>query len=349
MMNDDLRNLVASLPVAVKEILAVGTPVLVTGCAGFIGSTLSEALLEIGCRVTGVDCLTDYYDPGLKRENLAGCLENSNFTFRQEDLLGLDPVQLLGGQAVCFHLAAQAGVRASWGREFADYLERNVLATQLLLEACRREAVRDSLIRFVYSSSSSVYGDQPALPVTEQALPMPRSPYGVTKLGAEHLCTLYADNFGVPTVSLRYFTVYGPRQRPDMAFRKFIDAALAGRTFQVYGDGSQTRDFTYVVDAVRSNLLAVAADRPGDIFNTGGGSRVVFKEALLLLEELLHERVPGCQVNVEYQPVADGDVKDTFADRSHAESVIGYRPAMSFEDGLARMVDWAVARESRHG
>ncbi len=343
----EARELIAGLPDRVHGILAAGTPVVVTGCAGFIGSTLTEVLLEMGCRVTGVDCLTDYYDVDLKRENLAGFRDHENFHFRQEDLQELDPVELLAGKVACFHLAAQAGVRASWGEYFEEYLGRNVMASQRLLEACRQPAVKDSLVRLVYSSSSSVYGDQEQLPVTEKALPQPRSPYGVTKMAAEHLCVLYSMNFGVPTSSLRYFTVFGPRQRPDMAFRKFIEAALDGTGFSVYGDGSQTRDFTYVADAVRSNLLAVACDREWEVFNTGGGSRVVFSEALQLLTDLLRERVPGIEPVVDYQETALGDVKDTFAERSHVEATIGYRPTIEFAEGLAREVDWAIARRNQ--
>lgn len=340
----ELREITGSLPAAVTEILCPGAAVVVTGCAGFIGSTVTEALLDLGCRVTGVDCLTDYYDVALKQENLAGFRDHERFTFLQADLNDLDAVQLLTGKSACFHLAAQAGVRASWGEYFSEYLARNVMATQRLLEACRADGVKQGLRRFVYSSSSSVYGDQDSLPVTEQALPQPRSPYGVTKMAAEHLCVLYSMNFGVPTSSLRYFTVYGPRQRPDMAFRKFIEHALDGKAFQVFGDGSQTRDFTYVADAVRSNLLAVACEQSWEVFNTGGGSRLVFSDTLDLLAGLLRQRAPGSRPEVSYTETAKGDVKDTFADRTHVESVIGYRPTISFEEGLAREVDWAVAR-----
>ncbi len=346
-MNEtEVKKMTAELPAAVREILAPGTPVVVTGCAGFIGSTLTEALLGLGCRVTGVDCLTDYYDPQLKRENMAGFAGNPDFTFVQDDLQTLDATALLRGKRVCFHLAAQAGVRASWGEYFAEYVGRNVMSTQRLLEACRRPEIASDLARFVYSSSSSVYGDQEVLPVTEQALPQPRSPYGVTKMAAEHLCVLYSMNFGVPTSSLRYFTVFGPRQRPDMAFRKYIEAALDGRTFEVYGDGSQTRDFTYVADAVRSNLLAVACDSPWEVFNTGGGSRVVFSEALDMLQEILTSRVPGLKASITYGETAKGDVKNTFADRTHVEAVIGYRPTISFREGLVREAEWAIARRT---
>lgn len=343
----ELKETISSLPDRVVGILQPDAPVIVTGCAGFIGSTLTEALLAMGCAVTGVDCLTDYYDVSLKRENMAGFLEDDRFTFVEADLQELDAVDLLRGKVVCFHLAAQAGVRASWGDYFQEYLGRNVMATQRLLEACLHESVRDTLVRFVYSSSSSVYGNQLSLPVTEQALPQPRSPYGVTKMAAEHLCVLYAMNFGVPTSSLRYFTVYGPRQRPDMAFRKFIEAALDGRAFEVYGDGSQTRDFTYVADAVRSNLLAVAAAEDWAVFNTGGGSRLVFRDTLAQLQEILVSRVPGIEAVLEYQEMAKGDVTDTFADRTYVEDAIGYRPTVDFATGLAREVDWAIARRKQ--
>ena len=344
MESRELQEIVGSLPVGVTDILRPGAETVVTGCAGFIGSTVTEALLEMGCRVTGVDCLTDYYDTELKKENLAGFRNHPAFTFVQEDLNDVDPVALLRGKTACFHLAAQAGVRASWGDYFSEYLARNVMATQRLLEACKAEGVRENLRRFVYSSSSSVYGDQDQLPVTEQALPQPRSPYGVTKMAAEHLCVLYSMNFGVPTSSLRYFTVFGPRQRPDMAFRIFIEKALDGQPFPVYGDGSQTRDFTYVGDAVRSNLLAVACEKTWEVFNTGGGSRLAFGDTLSMLTELLKDRVPGIQPEVRYQATAKGDVKDTFADRQHVEKTIGYKPTITFSEGLAREVDWVIAR-----
>lgn len=346
MDSSQLQEITRSLPGKVTDILRPGAEVVVTGCAGFIGSTVTEALLELGCRVTGVDCLTDYYDPLLKQENLSGFRDNPAFTFIQDDLNDVDPVALLTGKVACFHLAAQAGVRASWGEYFSEYLARNVMATQRLLEACKIGGVKQSLKRFVYSSSSSVYGDQEHLPVTEKALPQPRSPYGVTKMAAEHLCVLYSMNFSVPTSSLRYFTVFGPRQRPDMAFRIFIETALDGQPFQVYGDGSQTRDFTYVGDAVRSNLLAVACDNSWEVFNTGGGSRMVFSETLDMLTGLLKERVPGIEPVIQYTETAKGDVKDTFADRQHVEKTIGYKPTITFAEGLAREVDWAIARRA---
>ena len=326
---------------------APGTPVVVTGCAGFIGSHLAEALLDRGCRVTGVDSLTDYYDPALKRENLSALLERDGFTFHAADLLDLDPVELLAGQAVVFHQAAQAGVRASWGAHFREYTERNLLATQHLLEACRRPEVAGTLRRFVYSSSSSVYGDRRDLPVAETALPQPFSPYGVTKLAAEHLCVLYSGNFGVPTTSLRYFTVFGPRQRPDMAFRKFIEAALDGRPWTVYGDGSQTRDFTFVADAVQANLLAVDAPGTAAVYNVGGGARISLREALDLLRDLLAELAPDVAVQVEYREREKGDVHDTWADTTRIREELGFQPRVPFAEGLRAEVAWAVDRRRR--
>ena len=344
MTDRELRQLLADLPPAVTALLCPGQKVVVTGCAGFIGSHLTEALLALGCRVTGVDSLTDYYDPAQKREHLAGFIGHERFTFQQEDLLAIDPDVLLDGTAACFHLAAQAGVRASWGSYFRQYLDWNVMATQRLLEACKQPAIASSLQRFVYSSSSSVYGDQEDLPVTERALPQPRSPYGVTKLAAEHLCVLYTDNFGVPTASLRYFTVYGPRQRPDMAFRRFIETALDGAAFHVFGDGRQTRDFTYVADAVGANLRAVVAPQPGAVFNVGGGSRVSLRDALDELVQLLATEATAVRPELIYEPVVEGDVRDTFADRSRVEELIGYRPTVPLADGLARQVRWVVQR-----
>jgi len=344
MKGKELQELLAGLPAGVTEILKPGTRVVVTGCAGFIGSTLTEAALGLGCQVTGIDVLTDYYDPAQKREHMAGFINDAAFTFLEQNLLDVDPVELLSGAKACFHLAAQAGVRASWGSYFTEYLDSNVQSTQRLLEACKDAAVSNSLVRFVYSSSSSVYGNQPELPVTEKALPNPRSPYGVTKMAGEHLCVLYSANFDVPTSSLRYFTVYGPRQRPDMAFRKFIEAALDGRPFNVYGDGSQTRDFTYVADAVRANLMAVTPMTTCEVFNVGGGTRISLRESLDLLRRLLEEEMPGLQPQLIYEEMALGDVQDTFADRTRVEQVIGYRPSIDFEAGLTREVKWALQR-----
>jgi len=337
----------AIAPADVPEALRGEPRVVVTGCAGFIGSHLAEALLSLGCRVTGVDAVNDYYDPALKRENLAEYAGHENFTFIERDLIDLDAVELLAGARACFHVAAQAGVRASWGAYFDEYADRNIRATQRLLEACLDPAVSGGLKRFVYSSSSSVYGDRDDLPLAETALPRPHSPYGVTKLAAEHLCGLYSANFGVPTTSLRYFTVYGPRQRPDMAFRKFLEAAFDRRPWIVFGDGSQTRDFTYVADAVRANLLAVGPDVPCVVANVGGGERIRLADALDLMRDLLREAAPGLTPTVEHRPVEKGDVRDTWADPGHAAAVLGYRSTVPFAEGLARMTAWVAERRER--
>ena len=344
-----VSDLVATLPQGVPDALAPGNKVVVTGCAGFIGSHLTESLLALGCQVVGVDSLTDYYDPVQKRQNLASCFEHTAFSFQETDLLEVDLVALLQDATVCFHLAAQAGVRASWGDNFTVYLANNVFTTQRLLETCLVPAISRNLTRFVYSSSSSVYGDQTQLPVTERALPQPRSPYGVSKLAGEHLCVLYAANYGVPTSSLRYFTVYGPRQRPDMAFRKYIEKAFAREPFQVYGDGSQTRDFTYVEDAVRANILAIDVPSQYEVFNVGGGTRIALRDALAQLDELLTQQAPESPPMLQYETVAKGDVRDTYADRAHFESVAGYQPTVSFTEGLKRQVNWMLARRRRSG
>ena len=327
--------------------LASGRRVVVTGCAGFIGSHLSEALLELGCRVVGVDMINDYYDPDQKREHLAGFRDHPSFEFHETDLNDLDPVELLAGAGAVFHLAAQAGVRASWGAQFQDYLDYNLKATQRLLEACKDPRVAEGLTRFVYSSSSSIYGDRADLPVAETALPQPFSPYGVTKLAAEHLCVLYANNFEVPISALRYFTVYGPRQRPDMAFRKFLEAALEGRPWRIFGDGSQTRDFTYVTDAVRANLLAVDAPGPWGVFNVGGGARITLNEALDLMRALLAELAPDVTPTLEHIGTEKGDVRDTWSDPSRALEVLGYKAGMPFEEGMRREIEWVLKRRGR--
>jgi len=342
--------ILAGMPDAkLPEVLAESPRVVVTGCAGFIGGHLCEALLALGCEVTGIDCVTDYYDVALKRANLAEFIDHPRMTFVERDINDVDAVELLAGARAVFHLAAQAGVRASWGGQFNDYLDRNIQATQRLLEACKDPGVSEHLVRFVYSSSSSIYGDRADLPVTEAALPQPFSPYGVTKLAAEHLCVLYGANFGVPTSSLRYFTVYGPRQRPDMAFRKFLEAALDGKPWLVYGDGSQTRDFTFVSDAVRANLLAVGAPNPWAVYNVGGGARITLTEALEMMKTFLADEAPELSPSIEYLDRVEGDVRDTWADPAHIHAELGYKAAVPFAEGLRREVAWVVARRRAIG
>lgn len=309
---------------------------LVTGCAGFIGSTISDRLLADGHDVVGIDCFTDYYDPARKRDNLRGALGNERFELLELDLSRDDLAAAVRGVDGVFHEAAQAGVRASWGNEFSRYTDWNVLGTQRLLEAVV-QATPDGATpaRVVYASSSSVYGDAEGRPTREDALPAPISPYGVSKLAAEHLMLTYHRNFGVPTASLRYFTVFGERQRPDMGFHKFIRAILEGTPIPVFGDGEQSRDFTYVADIVSANLAAMSSDIPHGVWNIGGGSTITVREVLELLAV-----ITGRDVLIDRQPPQKGDVRHTSADTSRAHADLGYAPTVSVAEGLTREVAW---------
>ncbi len=303
---------------------------LVTGAAGFIGSHLSERLVSDGWTVTGIDSFTDYYDPQRKRNNISGLLGSKEFTLIEEDLNSCRLADHLDGVSCVFHLAAQAGVRRSWGAEFSHYVDSNILATQKLLEA-----IKGTGIPIVYSSSSSVYGDTRDLPMREEHVTSPVSPYGATKLSAEHLCELYRVNFGVRYAALRYFTVYGPRQRPDMAFSIFTTAALGGGEIEVFGDGKQTRDFTFVLDAVEANVLASRYEGDGDIFNIGGGSRSSVLEVIEIIR-----RETGGNPAVRFMEKARGDVLDTWADTSKAQRELGFKPTIGLEEGLKREIEW---------
>ena len=304
---------------------------LITGAAGFIGSHLTAQLLARGADVTGIDCFTDYYPRPMKEANLAVNAGKPRFRFVEANLLDADLDGLLEDKTHVFHLAAQAGVRKSWGRDFAVYTANNIDATQRLLEAC----VGRPLDRLVYASSSSVYGDEAAIPMRESQAPRPVSPYGVTKLAAEHLCHLYASNHGVPATSLRYFTVYGPRQRPDMAFRKFLTAAAAGHAIGIFGDGRQTRDFTFVDDAVAATIAAGERGVPGRAYNIGGGSRVALDDVLTIIEQVV-----GRPLRVERGPAQKGDMRDTYADTSLARADLGFTPSVALADGIAAEYQW---------
>ncbi len=304
---------------------------IVTGCAGFIGSHLVERLLGEGHDVVGVDCFTDYYPRWMKEDNIRDVLGDDNFRFMEGDILELDVGDLLKNIDYVFHQAAQAGVRYSWGSSFEAYTRNNILATQKLLEACKNSRIK----KFIYASSSSVYGDCPDFPMKEDSLLKPVSPYGVSKLAAEHLCYLYHINYGIPTVSLRYFTVYGPRQRPDMAFHRFLKALMQGGEIEIFGDGEQTRDYTFISDVVDANLLAADSDREGMVYNIGGGSRKTLNEVVELMEE-----VTGKKANIRYVPKQKGDVLHTYADTSRARETLGYAPKISLYNGLRDEVEW---------
>ncbi len=304
---------------------------LVTGAAGFIGSHLSEHLLERGNEVTGLDAFTDYYARETKEANLASLRTRARFHFVETSIREADWPVLLDGVTHVFHLAAQAGVRASWGRDFSVYTELNIDSTQILLEAC----VARRLERFVYASSSSVYGDGVELPMREDARPRPVSPYGVTKLAAEHLCLLYQQTSGVPAVALRYFTVYGPRQRPDMAFNRFLRAVAADEPIHLFGDGEQTRDFTFVEDAVAATVAAGLRGCPGAVYNIGGGSRVSMNDVLDVVA-----KVTGRRLDVRRDAAQKGDMRDTFADTSRARTDLGFVPTVPLEDGILAEYQW---------
>lgn len=311
--------------------------VLVTGAAGFIGSHLVDKLLSLGCEVVGIDGMLPNYPRTWKENNLRSARKHSNFHWVEKDIMDVDAAALLSGVDVVFHLAGQPGVRKSWGEEFALYLRNNVAVTQRLLEAAAKSPIK----KFVYASTSSVYGNVPT-PMREDGPTRPISPYGVTKLAAEHLCYLYAHQFGVPTVSLRYFTVYGPRQRPDMAFHRFIQAALAGQPLTIFGAGKLKRDFTFVDDVVYANLLAAERGRVGEVYNIGGGAQVSLQEVLIQLEQALGQKL---QVNF-ISEVPHGDMVETLADISKATEELGYTPKTRLIDGLRAEIEWLKSVEN---
>jgi UDP-glucuronate 4-epimerase len=296
---------------------------VVTGAAGFIGSHLTEALLADGHDVVAVDCFTDYYDPAKKEENAAG-FDVSRLDLAEHELA-------LDGFDGVFHLAGQPGVR-SFGTVFDDYVRRNLVATQRVFDSAARAGVR-----VVFASSSSVYGDTERYPTAEHAHPAPISPYGITKLGCEQLAYAYARSFGLDTVLLRYFTVYGPRQRPDMAFARIVDALARGASFELYGDGLQSRSFTYVADAVAATVAAM--NGPAELYNVGGGAEATMRDAIATLE-----RVSGRTLAVVEKPAAAGDVRRTAADTQRIERDLGWRATTTLEDGLRAQWEWASAR-----
>lgn len=304
--------------------------VLVTGCAGFIGSNLTDKLLDEGYCVIGIDCFTEYYPVKIKKQNLRSALKNENFTFIESDILNTKDFPNVD---YIFHHAAQAGVRSSWGKSFEVYTRNNIIATQRLLEYYKDKDIK----KFIFASSSSIYGDVKDFPIKEDATKNPISPYGVTKLAAENLCYLYYKNYDIPVITLRYFTVYGNRQRPDMGIYKFIDAAIKGNEITIYGDGEQTRDFTYVSDVVKANLQSSKCDVDCISLNIGGGSRISIIELLKIIEKSV-----GKQIIIKYIENQKGDVKDTYANITLAREIIGYKPEVDIEVGIEKQVEYMM-------
>jgi nucleoside-diphosphate-sugar epimerase len=298
---------------------------VVTGAAGFVGSHLLRALLERGHDAVGWDAFTDYYDPALKEENAAG------LPVERLDLVD-DPLELEGVDGV-FHLAGQPGVR-SFGAVFPVYIRENILATQRLLEAAARAGSR-----VVFASSSSVYGDAETYPTPEQAVPAPLSPYGITKLACEHLASACGRELGLDWVTLRYFTIYGPRQRPDMALARIVSCLVEGRPFELYGDGSQSRSFTFVDDAVEATIAAMERGRAGATYNVGGGEEATLLEAIETLG-----RIAGRRLEVVRRPRREGDARRTSADTTRIRADLGWAPATSIERGLEAQWRWAADR-----
>ena len=311
--------------------LSSPTRVVVTGAAGFIGSHLCERLLADGHEVVGIDSFSSYYEPKRKEQNLQGARTHGGFTLVQADLVSADLTHALSDATVVFHLAGQPGVRPSWGGQFDRYVQDNIVATQRLLESLRGTPIK----RLVFASSSSVYGDAEMFPTKESALPRPVSPYGMTKLAAEHLGFVYMRNFGIPVTSLRYFTVYGPRQRPDMAFFRFMEALVENQEIEIFGDGEQTREFTYVSDAVDGTVKAASADVVGQIINLGGGSRVTVNRVLDTLED-----ISRIKVRRQHLPAAPGDPRHTGASINLARERLGWEPRISLREGLAKQWQW---------
>ena len=304
---------------------------LVTGAAGFIASHLCRRLLREGHEVVGIDSLTDFYPRWIKEKNLQPLLGQKNFVFLPDDLAECDLAKILADAQVVFHLAAQAGVRTSWGQNFAVYLKNNILVTQRLLEAAKGARLE----KFIYASSSSVYGLCSDLPMSETSSVRPVSPYGVTKLAAEQLCYLYFKNYSVPTVSLRFFTVYGPGQRPDMAFHKFFKAISEKKEISIYGDGTQTRDFTFIDDIIEANIAALLKGRPGETYNVGGGHQEKIRDIFPLLEQICRREVKVTRVETQ-----KGDVLHTLADIRKAREELEYKPRTPLSEGLRAEWNW---------
>lgn len=304
---------------------------IVSGCAGFIGSHLCEYLINLGHKVSGIDSFSDFYPRKYKEKNIEGLLKNPLFDFIEKDMLELELEEIFENTDAIFHLAAQPGVRTSWGKNFNYYIKDNIILTQRILEALKGFKGK----RLIFGSSSSVYGDSKTLPFKENGPLSPISPYGVTKLACENLCLLYQKNFGIDLVILRYFTVYGQRQRPDMAFHRFFYSILEGKEIEIFGDGNQTRDFTYVDDIVRATFSAWQRGVSGEIYNIGGGESISLLNLLKIME-----KVTGEKVKVLFKEREKGDAPHTWADYSKAKKDLEYTPSVKLEEGLKKQWEW---------
>ena len=322
---------------------------LVTGVSGFIGSHLAEKLTDSGYRVIGLDCFTNYYNKNIKLNNLTKLLTRRNFHLIEADLLDIDLESIVNGSyfnstrdldwspvSYILHLAAQAGVRSSWGSSFDTYTSNNILATQKLLEASKGSSIK----MFVNASSSSVYGNADILPTSEDTKLHPISPYGVSKLAGEHLCQLYWENYQLPVLSLRYFTVYGPRQRPDMGFHKFIKAIQEGNEITLFGDGEQTRDCTYVGDVVDATISAMTSSAKGQVFNIGADSPISVNKIILEIETILNIKSKIRRIHSQ-----KGDVNNTWANINLSKKVLNYFPKISIRAGLEAQVKYILENE----
>jgi nucleoside-diphosphate-sugar epimerase len=306
---------------------------LVTGCAGFIGSHVVERLLSLDYEVIGIDSFTNYYPPRLKRLAINTVLRNECFKLIEDDLTAMDISPILSEVDYVIHEAAQPGVRTSWGSNFELYIRNNILATQRLLEACRASKVK----KVIFASSSSVYGNMQSVPFKEDMRCIPFSPYGITKLACENLCFAYRENFGIPVIILRYFTVYGPGQRPDMAFYKFLLSALKGGKIIIFG-GDQSRDFTYIDDIVDATVASMNLNVEGDILNIGSGRSIPLLDALKIIED-----VTGRKLEMIFEPNQKGDVNQIYADITKARRLLGYSPKMDLHEGLEKEYEWVVS------
>jgi len=305
---------------------------LITGVAGFIGSSLAEKLLKDNFKVIGIDSFTNYYSPHIKEKNIENCLKHSNFSLIRQDLDTLDLSTIFENTEYVFHLSAQPGARASWGKEFTTYVKNNISVTQKILESLKNNT---TLKKFIFASSSSVYGNQSSIMNEDTSLTKPVSPYGVTKLASENLVNLYFKNYEIPIISLRYFTAYGPKQRPDMAFTRFFHSIIKDKKLIIFGNGEQTRDFTYVDDVVKATMNAAASDHVGEILNIGGGS--VF--SLMQITEFMKE-ITGKELEIDFKKEQKGDVKHTSADISKSENLINYKSNTDIKYGLTQQYEY---------